>query len=163
MSDLNLQDILLSKVNELNNLNTLELANELNVDHQKVIGCMMSIQQTFANVLETKSKQTKNWQLSKEGLSVQENGSYEFIIFNKIPKEGIEQKELIASLNNPSDAKVGFSKAMQNGWILIEKSDGKQIVKKKLDNVDDKVKEDLSLIKDSKSNQVNFANLKLKF
>lgn len=154
MGDLNLQTVLLTEVNKRGSLNTLELANELNVDHQKIIGCMKSIQ-TFPDVIEIDAKVTKNLQLSTEGSTVHENGSYEFNIFNKIPDQGIEQKELMASLDSPANAKVGFSKAMQNGWIVIDKTDGKQLVKKKVNSVQDQVKEILDKIKNLKISEVS--------
>ena len=153
MSDINLQNILLSELNKRGHLNTLELASELNVDHQKIVGCMMSIQ-TFPNVIESKSKLSKKWQLSNEGTSVHQNGSYEFNVFNKIPEAGIEQKELMASLTNQSNAKVGFSKAMQNGWISIDKTDGKQLIKKKTDTIKDQVQELLDMIQNLKVEEV---------
>lgn len=155
MGDSKLQEILLTRLENVDSLNTLDLSKELDIDHQKIVGCMKSIQ-TFPDVLEANSKQTKTWQLSKEGLDVHANGSYEFLIFNNVPSESksIEQKDLIASLNNAANAKVGFSKAMQNGWILIDKTDGKQMVKRKVDSVKDQVKEHLNLIKESKFDQV---------
>lgn len=153
MSDLNLQSALLSEVDKRGSLNTLEFANKLKVDHQKIVGCMKSIE-TFPDVIESSAKVSKNWSLSTEGAAVHENGSYEFNVFNKIPAEGIEQKELMASLGNSSNAKVGFSKAMQNGWIVLEKADGKQLVKKKVDSVNDQVKEILERIKNLKFDEV---------
>lgn len=153
MSDLNLQSVLLSEVDKRGSLNTLELANELNVDHQKIVGCMKSIE-TFPDVIQSSSKVSKSWNLSSEGAAVHENGSYEFNVYNKIPDQGIEQKELMASLGNPANAKVGFSKAMQNGWIVLDKADGKQLVKKKVDSVNDQIKEILERIKSLKFDEV---------
>lgn len=41
------------------------------------------------------------------------------------------------------NAKVGFSKAMAQGWISVDKSGGKPIVKKKVDTITDTVQEHL--------------------
>lgn len=153
MSDLNLQSTLLAEVDKRGSLNTLELANELKVDHQKIVGCMKSIE-TFPDVIESSSKVSKSWHLSTEGASVHENGSYECNVYHKVPDQGIEQKELMASLGNPANAKVGFNKAMQSGWIVLDKSDGKQIVRKKVDSVHDQVKEILEKIKNLKFDEV---------
>ena len=149
MSDLDLQSTLLAQVDKRGSLNTLEFANELKVDHQKIIGCMKSIE-TFPDVIESSSKVSKNWHLSAEGAAVHENGSYECNVYHRIPEQGIEQKELMASLGNPANAKVGFNKAMQNGWIVLDKADAKQLVKKKIDSVHDQVKEVLERIKNLK-------------
>ena len=151
MSDL--QHILLTELDKRGTLNTLDLANELNVDHQRVVGCMKSIE-TFPDVILSNPKATKKWQLSEEGKTVSENGSYEFNVFNKIPGQGIEQNELMASLSNMSNAKVGFSKAMQNGWLTIDKTDGKQLVKRKVDTVKDQVQDVLEMIKNFKFDEV---------
>lgn len=37
------------------------------------------------------------------------------------------------------NGKVGFSKAMSAGWILVDKSKGKPLVKKKVPNITDSV------------------------
>lgn len=153
MSDLNLQSTLLAEVEKRGSLNTLELANELKVDHQKIVGCMKSIE-TFPDVIESSSKVSKSWHLSTEGTAVHENGSYECNVYHKVPDQGIEQKELMANLGNPANAKVGFNKAMQSGWIVLDKSDGKQIVRKKVDSVHDQVKEILEKIKNLKFDEV---------
>lgn len=45
---------------------------------------------------------------------------------------------------------------MQNGWILIDKTDGKQLIKRKVDTIKDQVREHLHLIKESKHDQVYY-------
>ncbi|KAK4337139.1 hypothetical protein RND71_043357 [Anisodus tanguticus] len=131
-----------------------QLANELNVDHQKVVGCMMSIQ-TFPDVIDCKAKLTKKWQLSEEGNIVYQNGSHEYNIFKRIPDQGIDQKELLSKLENPAIGKLGFSKAMQNGWIKIDKNDGTSLVKKKIENVEDQIPKILEMIKQLKFEEVS--------
>lgn len=44
------------------------------------------------------------------------------------------------------NAKVGFSKAMANGWICVDKSTGKPLVKKKVESIEDTVQEHLRQI-----------------
>ena len=43
-----------------------------------------------------------------------------------------------------SVGKVGFSKAMSAGWIVIDKTQGKPIVKRKVQDIVDTVKENLN-------------------
>lgn len=65
-------------------------------------------------------------------------GSYEFLLFNAVPKDGILQKELMQAVPN---ANIGFSKAMSKGWISIDKPTN--TVKRKVDSVLDEVQEHL--------------------
>lgn len=51
-------------------------------------------------------------------------GSHEALVYGAIPEAGVEQAEVMKSVPN---AKVGFSKAMSNGWILIDKSTGASV------------------------------------
>lgn len=44
------------------------------------------------------------------------------------------------------NAKVGFSKAMSSGWILLDKSGGAPIVKRKVDKIDDVAQKHLAAI-----------------
>lgn len=62
-------------------------------------------------------------------------GSHEAGIYNAIPESGISQAELMKLPN----AKVGFSKAMSNGWILVDKAVNPPLVKKKVPEIKDLV------------------------
>lgn len=44
------------------------------------------------------------------------------------------------------NAKVGFSKAMAQGWISVDKTSGKPIIKKKVDSITDTVQEHLQQV-----------------
>lgn len=46
-----------------------------------------------------------------------------------------------------SVGKVGFSKAMSAGWLVMDKSGGKPVIKRKVDSVQDTVKANLELVK----------------
>jgi phenylalanyl-tRNA synthetase alpha chain len=74
-------------------------------------------------------KSLKVFQLNEEAEEIIKSGSHEIVVFNSIPSEGILQSVLMAS--NPN-AKLGFSKAMANGWIEVDKksSDGPKVLKK---------------------------------
>lgn len=121
-------------------IRTLDLAKENNIDHQKVIGTVKSIL-ALGNIITADPVTSKYWELTDEGESILLNGSYEVNVYNAVPFDGIPQKELMALPN----AKIGFSKAMSKGWIAIDKEANK--VKKKVDSVVDKVKEDLIELK----------------
>lgn len=69
-------------------------------------------------------------------------GSHEANIFNAIPENGIIQSEVMKLPN----AKVGFSKAMSAGWILVDKSNNPPLVKRKVSQIVDIVQENLKKI-----------------
>lgn len=92
------------------------------------------------------------WELTKEGQSVVENGSHEALIFNAVPPDtGIEQSKIMATVPN---AKVGFSKAMSQGWVFIDKSSGAPVVKRKVNYISDVVRQHLKLILNKDGNSV---------
>lgn len=67
-------------------------------------------------------------------------GSHEAAIYNAIPDDGICQSEIMQSV---PFAKIGFSKALQAGWITIDKSNGTPVVKKKIASITDVIQNDL--------------------
>ncbi|KAJ8870661.1 hypothetical protein PR048_029684 [Dryococelus australis] len=60
---------------------------------------------------------------------------------------GIEPK-------NVENFKVGFSKAMSSGWVMVDKSSGSSVVHRKVNTVVDTVCEDLRQIRDGFESQV---------
>jgi len=70
---------------------------------------------------------------------VVENGSHEAVVYKAIPTEGILQAEVMKTVPN---AKIGFSKAMQAGWIQMDKkAEGGPKVFRKVDVIEDTVQE----------------------
>ena len=67
-------------------------------------------------------------------------GSHEAAVYNAIPNDGMPQSKIMQSV---PFAKVGFSKALQAGWIVIDKSTGTPIVKKKVSSITDITQKDL--------------------
>lgn len=134
-------ELLLKYLSIKENVDTLDLAKENSVDHQKVIGTVKSIL-ALGNIITTDSITSKYWELTEEGESVLLNGSHEVNLYNAIPPDGIAHKELMSLIPN---AKIGFSQAMAKGWIVIDRAANK--VMKKVDSVKDKVKEDLLELK----------------
>uniref|UniRef100_A0A1B6L7A2 phenylalanine--tRNA ligase n=1 Tax=Graphocephala atropunctata TaxID=36148 RepID=A0A1B6L7A2_9HEMI len=151
-----LSESILVKVSELNCVDTLTLSSLLNEDHQKVIGAVKSIQ-ILGDILSVESIATKLWELTEEGKEVSVNGSHEALIFNAVPADGIKQADLMSSVPN---AKVGFSKAMSKGWIVLDKSNG--MVTRKVEKISDEVQEHLKCILSKEDDKIP-ANLKQEY
>ncbi|XP_014671958.1 PREDICTED: phenylalanine--tRNA ligase alpha subunit-like [Priapulus caudatus] len=132
-------------------IDSLDLAKQLNEEHQKIVGAIKSLQ-SLGEVIQCEQVASKRWELTDEGRQVLKNGSHEAHVFNAIPTEGITQAELMKIVPN---AKVGFSKAMSAGWIQIDKkAAGGPKVTRKVDSIEDKVKLLLGQIQDLSVNDV---------
>jgi len=140
---------------------SLQLTSALGLDLQKVVGGIKSLQ-CLDDVVQTEMYQVKGWQLTAEGEEVVKEGSHEVRLLKLIPEGGVDQPKLMAS--SGAWAKVGFSKAMSNGWIRIEKKNpkGAPIVMRKVDSVDDFVCQHLQAIKAGQEDQVD-GKLKLDY
>ncbi|CAH2040873.1 unnamed protein product, partial [Iphiclides podalirius] len=95
-------------------------------------------------MVKSEAVKSTKWELSEEGLLVAENGSHEAVLYRSIPDNGMPQAEVMKTVPN---AKVGFSKAMSSGWIMIDKSGGAPLVKRKVDSITDTVQNHLNEIK----------------
>nr|XP_012229359.1 PREDICTED: probable phenylalanine--tRNA ligase alpha subunit isoform X1 [Linepithema humile] len=122
-----LTDRILEYLEKHGETNSLDLANEFQEDHQKIIGAIKSLE-TVDDLITVKPISKKKWEITAEGEYIIEHGSHEVAIYNAIPDEGISQAELMKSVPY---AKVGFSKAMVAGWINLDKSGTSPIVRKK--------------------------------
>ena len=123
-------------------LTSADLAASLAVDPQKIVGAVKSLE-SLGGYISTEMVSVKSWSLTKEGLQVVETGSHEAVVFSNVPVEGINQKDLMSKCG--ASGKIGFSKAMSNGWILIDKANG-GLVKRKVDSIEDAVKSKLQLL-----------------
>lgn len=155
MSDQELSQLLLQKLNLTSDgsVNSIEFAHDNQVDHQKVVGVVKSLQ-SLGDMIEADQVETKRFELSGEGKQIVASGSHEYVVWNAIPDGGIPQPDLMKSLPNANVAKLGFSKAMSNKWIAIDKSSGKPVVTKKCQQVHDEVKELLVQIDNASSDKV---------
>ncbi|XP_060527125.1 phenylalanine--tRNA ligase alpha subunit [Cylas formicarius] len=140
---------ILKYLSENEEVNTLKLAEKFQEDHQKIIGFLKSIQANGDLVIAEPVSQ-KNIELTEEGKLVANQGSHEANIFNVVPKEGISQADLMKLPN----AKVGFSKAMSNGWVLVDKIVNPPLVKRKVPEIKDSVQEHLKLVDAGKSSEL---------
>ncbi|XP_029649855.1 phenylalanine--tRNA ligase alpha subunit [Octopus sinensis] len=138
MSDL--QQSLLSYIEDKDSVDTLHLAQEWNVDHQKIVGVVKSLQ-ALGEIINVEQKSGKKLELTEEGQTICNSGSYEALIYNSIPEDGILQSEIMKNVPN---AKIGFNKAMSAGWIRIDKTaEGGPRIYKKVEIIEDKVQETL--------------------
>ncbi|XP_026759681.2 phenylalanine--tRNA ligase alpha subunit [Galleria mellonella] len=136
-----LNEKILHYLDKSDKVDTLKLASEFNEDHQKIVGAVKSLE--ALDMVTSEAVKSTRWELTEEGQLVASNGSHEAVLFRSIPDSGIAQAELMKTVPN---AKVGFSKAMSSGWILIDKSGGSPLVKKKVDSITDTVQDHLNEI-----------------
>ncbi|XP_030378371.1 phenylalanine--tRNA ligase alpha subunit [Scaptodrosophila lebanonensis] len=135
-----LTERILQHLETVEKVDTLELAAIFGLDHQKVVGALKSIQ-AHGELVKAEAATHKTLGLTDEGQAVIEHGSHEALVYAAVPAEGIAQAALMAS--GGPNAKVGFSKAMSQGWILVDKSVNPPLVKRKVDKIVDGVKEQL--------------------
>ncbi|KAL3285516.1 hypothetical protein HHI36_000047 [Cryptolaemus montrouzieri] len=128
---------------------TLELASLFNQDHQKIVGALKSIQ-AHADLVSVEQQTNKRFETTEEGKHIVDNGSHEAVLFNSIPNSGMPQSEVMKL----PYGKVGLSKALAAGWVLIDKSGGAQLVKKKVENIEDTTWKNLKLIASGKFDEV---------
>lgn len=103
---------ILAKNNEISN--TWDLAIQLNIDHQVIVGVVKSLLPD--KYVTEESLSTTYWMLTTEGEQVVKYGSPENQVFNMIPVEGgIALTELQAALGEI--AKIGLGVCMKNKWV----------------------------------------------
>eukprot|EP00062_Callorhinchus_milii_P026014 gi/632987646/ref/XP_007882670.1/ PREDICTED: phenylalanine--tRNA ligase alpha subunit-like [Callorhinchus milii] len=105
-----------------------------------------------AQLIEAELRASKHWELTEEGREIAEKGSHEARVYNAIPPNGITQGDL---MKLPS-GKVGFSKAMSNKWIHIDKkAEGGPYIYKGIDSIKDEVKGKLLLVQQGKDSSLD--------
>ncbi|CAG0918167.1 unnamed protein product [Notodromas monacha] len=135
---------LLSLIAKENHVSSLIAAEKLGVDHQRVVGAVKSLQSLDGFIVAEQSS-SKTWSLTSEGQMVKDEGSHEARVFRAVPEEGISMPELM-KLVPANIGKIGVSKALSSGWILMDKTGG-GVIKRKIPDVEDTVQhllEDLS-------------------
>jgi len=144
MSDL--AEVVLQHVGQNETVDSLHLSNQLQQDHQKIVGAIKSIQALGdGQMVSAAIKSKKTTDLTDEGKQVLSGGSHEAVVWKNVPAEGIDQKNLMKNVG--AMGKVGFSKAMQAGWIKIDKeAPSGPLVRRTKDDIDDSVQEALKKI-----------------
>ncbi|KAK1878298.1 Phenylalanine--tRNA ligase alpha subunit [Dissostichus eleginoides] len=118
MSDAGLLETLLRRIEAADGgVDSLETASILGVDHQVLVGAVKSLL-ALEDLISAELRSSKHWELSGEGTEIAEQGSHEARVFSSIPPEGLPQSELMKL----SFGKIGFSKAMSNKWIKVDKT-----------------------------------------
>ncbi|XP_011260087.1 phenylalanine--tRNA ligase alpha subunit isoform X2 [Camponotus floridanus] len=130
-----LTDQILEYLDKHDETNSLDLANEFQEDHQKIIGAIKSLE-TMDNLIMVKPISKRKWEVTAEGQHIIKYGGHEAVVYNAIPDKGIRQADLMKSVPY---AKVGFSKAMVAGWIELDKSGDTPIVRKKIPSIVDTI------------------------
>ncbi|BFG00878.1 phenylalanine--tRNA ligase alpha subunit [Drosophila madeirensis] len=144
-----LTERILQHLDNTDKVDTLDLATLFAVDHQKIVGALKSIQ-AHGELVTATTVTHKSLELTEEGRHVALSGSHEAAVYANVPEGGIEQQVLLQVSGNPN-AKVGFSKAMANGWILVDKSEKPPLVKRKVPTIVDTVMELLNQVAQGKT------------
>lgn len=142
-----LTERILQHLENVDKVDTLDLVGVFGVDHQKIVGALKSIQ-AHGELVNAETTSRKSLEVTEEGQLVVANGSHEAVLYHSVPAEGIPQAELMKSGPN---AKVGFSKAMSQGWIMVDKSVNPPLVKRKVDKIEDSVQQNLIAIVNGKT------------
>ncbi|KAI1884021.1 hypothetical protein AGOR_G00222090 [Albula goreensis] len=151
MADTGVLESLLQRVEKVDGgVDSQDVAVILGVDHQVIVGAVKSLQ-SLGDVIEAEQRSSKHWELTAEGGEIAEKGSHEAQVFNAIPEDGLPQSQL---MKLPS-GKVGFSKAMSNKWIRVDKShEGGPRVFRMVESIEDSVRDKLLLVKGGQSSQL---------
>lgn len=118
-------------------------ADEFGLDHNEVVNVIKSL--NGFRYVDAEDIKMEKWVLTDEGETYAATGSPEMQLFLAIPPEGIPREELQKKLG-PSIFKIGCAQAAKNKWVVM----GKQLISRKVQHVDDKVKNSLLQIKDGK-------------
>jgi len=146
-----LTERILQQLETADKVDTLDLAAQFGEDHQKIVGALKSIQ-AHGELVTAETATHKSLGLTDEGRAVVEHGSHEALVYAAVPPEGIAQAALLAA--GGPNAKVGFSKAMSHGWILVDKSVSPPLVRRKVDTITDVVRNQLQQVAEGKGDQL---------
>uniref|UniRef100_A0AAY5KX35 Phenylalanine--tRNA ligase alpha subunit n=1 Tax=Esox lucius TaxID=8010 RepID=A0AAY5KX35_ESOLU len=151
MADAGLVETLLRCVEKADGgLDSQDVATSLGVDHQAIVGAVKSLQ-ALGDVISAEQRSSKHWELTGEGCEIAEQGSHEARVFSSIPDEGMPQGQLMKL----AFGKVGFSKAMSNKWIRLDKGhEGGPRVFRTVENIEDSVRDKLLVVQKGQSSQL---------
>ncbi|VDM40667.1 unnamed protein product [Toxocara canis] len=147
--DMDLPQLLLNRLDTDGPFDTLQLAAQLGVDHQKVIGAVKSLLNNEGLIL-TEDRSLKRVELSEEGKVMAENGSHEANVFRLVGENGIEQAEV---MKQPF-GKIGLSKALAAGWVTVDKSGGSVRLMRKVASIEDVVQKQLKSVAEGKECEI---------
>ncbi|KAG4979528.1 hypothetical protein JHK85_033486 [Glycine max] len=111
-----------------------EFAAECGIDHNEIVNVVKSLH--GFRYVDAQDIKRETWVLTDEGKTYATVGSPEVQLFLAVPQEGISKEELQKKLD-PSVFKIGCAQAAKNKWVDM----GKQLMSRKVQHVDDKVKD----------------------
>ncbi|XP_061604385.1 phenylalanine--tRNA ligase alpha subunit isoform X1 [Phyllopteryx taeniolatus] len=143
MADTRVVEALLQRIEKADaGVESLNVACNLGVDHQVIVGAVKSLQ-SLGEIISAELHSSKHWELTEEGKEIAEQGSQEARVFNSVPLEGLTQSDLMKL----SFGKIGFSKAMSNKWIRLDKGhEGGPRIFRTVENIEDQVRAKLLLV-----------------
>lgn len=144
LGEASLPEKVLSYLENQTGVTSAHLASLWDCDHQKVVGAVKSLLALPEKMIEAQMDSVKRWELTEEGQTVCERGSHEAVLFGMVEENGTDQQELMKIAG--ALGKVGFSKAMSSGWITLDKSGAKPVVRRKVDSIQDATKVNLSAL-----------------
>uniref|UniRef100_A0A2N9HQK9 Reverse transcriptase zinc-binding domain-containing protein n=1 Tax=Fagus sylvatica TaxID=28930 RepID=A0A2N9HQK9_FAGSY len=118
-----------------------EFAAQHGLNHDDVVNVIKSL--SGFKYVDSQDIKRETWVPTDEGNMYAASGSPEVQLFLAIPPEGIPREELQKKLD-PLLFKIGCAQAAKNKWVEM----GKQLVSRKVEHVDDKVKNLLLQIKE---------------
>ena len=112
---LDLEQILLDAIGKDGQIDdSWQMAIDLSVDHQSLVGALKSL--LVDRLLLDEALSTTYWMLTAEGQDVSEQGSPEIQVLQKIPADGISLASLQQELGDII-VKLGMGVCMKNKWI----------------------------------------------
>ncbi|XP_077590023.1 phenylalanine--tRNA ligase alpha subunit [Stigmatopora nigra] len=152
MADTRVLETLLQHLEKANDgVESLNVASTLGVDHQVIVGAVKSLQ-SLGDMISAELRSSKHWELTDEGKEIADQGSQEARVFNAVPQDGLSQSDLMKL----SYGKIGFSKAMSNKWIRMDKAhEGGPRIFRSVENIEDQVREKLLLVQKGDSSNLD--------
>ncbi|XP_057456391.1 phenylalanine--tRNA ligase alpha subunit, cytoplasmic-like [Lotus japonicus] len=111
-----------------------EFAAERGIDHNEIVNIIKSLH--GFRYVDAEEIKRESWMLTDEGKTYATVGSPEMQLMLAIPPEGISKDELQKKLD-PSTFKIACAQAAKNKWVEM----GKQLITRKVEHVDDRVKD----------------------
>ncbi|XP_073308343.1 phenylalanine--tRNA ligase alpha subunit, cytoplasmic [Primulina huaijiensis] len=124
-------------------LDSGKFAEEKGISHDEIVNVIKSL--NGFRLLDAQDIKKERWVLTQEGESYAKDGSPEVQLFLAVPPEGITREDL--QKLKPSIYKIGTQQAIKNKWIEM----GKLQVSRKVDHVDDKVRDFLIQIQNGEA------------
>eukprot|EP00892_Ulva_mutabilis_P007211 jgi/Ulvmu1/4862/UM020_0148.1 len=111
------------------------LAEQMGLEHSVVVGYIKSLEASESIVTEAIPHSRLALTPEADGY-VNAGSSPEVVIYNAVPVDGGEMLTVQQSVDKPVWA-VGFKKAMEKRWIKMDKQDGKQLLTRQVQSVED--------------------------